>query len=206
MLDSQEIQTIFWDVGGVLLSNAWDHTERREALDRFGLDEAEFNLRHENLVDAFERGELSLNAYLDQTVFYAPRSFSKEEFKKVMFRLSQPRAAALKLAEELASTGKYFMATLNNESRELNEYRIQTFKLRDIFRIFVSSCYVGKRKPDEAIYRLALDITQTPPAQCCFIDDRAENLESPSRLGMRTIQMEGPERLRERLAALGVNA
>lgn len=206
MEDSHVVRTIFWDIGGVLLSNAWDHTERREALNHFGLDEAEFNIRHEKLVDAFELGHLSLNDYLDQTVFYTPRTFSKEEFKSTMFRLSQPKPAALKLAGELAASGKYFMATLNNESRELNQYRIQTFKLRDIFRIFISSCYVGKRKPDEAIYRLALDISQTPAEQCCFIDDRAENLESPSRLGIKTIQMEGAELLRERLAALGINA
>lgn len=205
LADSQVIRTIFWDVGGVLLSNAWDHTERQEALHRFGLNEAEFNIRHAKLVEAFERGELSLDDYLDQTVFYAPRTFSKEEFKNTMFGLSQPRPAALQLAGELAASGRYFMATLNNESRELNEYRIATFGLRSIFRLFVSSCYVGKRKPDEAVYKLALDITQTPARQCCFIDDRSQNLEAPSRLGIKVIQMEGADKLRERLAALGVN-
>jgi len=187
------------------LSNAWDHTERREALHQFGLNQAEFNIRHEKLADVFERGQLSLDDYLDQTVFYAPRAFSKEEFKGTMFGLSQPRPPALQLARELTASGRYFMATLNNESRELNEYRITTFGLRSVFRLFVSSCYVGKRKPDEAIYKLALDITQTPAGQCCFIDDRQENLEAPSRLGVKVIQMEGADKLRERLAALGVN-
>ncbi|MGA2694457.1 MAG: HAD family phosphatase [Terriglobales bacterium] len=206
MANSQGIDTILWDVGGVLLSNAWDHAERHDALARFGLNEADFNTRHEPLVDSFERGELSLDDYLDQTVFYTRRPFNKEEFKRAMFALSQPNPDALQLARGLASSGKFLMATLNNESRELNEYRIQTFGLRDMFGLFVSSCYVGKRKPDEAIYRLALDITQKVAAQCCFIDDRAQNLQAPSRLGMKVIQMEGAAQLRERLAALGVKS
>jgi putative hydrolase of the HAD superfamily len=204
LADSQVIDTIFWDVGGVLLTNAWDHSERHEALSHFGMNEADFNPRHEPLVDSFERGELSLDDYLDQTVFYVRRAFSKEDFKSAMFALSQPKTDALQIARDLAASGKFVMATLNNESRELNNYRIETFGLRDIFSLFVSSCYVGKRKPDEAIYRLALDITQKPAAQCCFIDDRAHNLEAPARLGMKVIQMEGAGQLRERLAALGV--
>jgi putative hydrolase of the HAD superfamily len=205
-VSSHVISTIFWDVGGVLLSNAWDHTERREALSHFALDETDFNVRHEKFVVLFERGELSLDDYLDQTVFYTPLTFTKEDFKRVMLPLSQPRPDALKLARELTESGKYLMATLNNESRELNEYRIKTFGLREIFSLFVSSCFVGLRKPDEAIYRLALEITQKPAAQCCFIDDRAQNLEAPARLGMKVIQMQSAEQLRQDLQALGITS
>jgi len=117
------IRAIFWDVGGVLLSNAWDHTQRSEALAHFQLDEQEFHDRHEMLVSSFERGKITLDEYLDRTVFYRPRSFSREEFRDFMYSLSQPIPGVLQFAQSLADSGKYFMGTINNESRELNDYR-----------------------------------------------------------------------------------
>ncbi len=203
-MPAQPITTLFWDVGGVLLNNAWDHNERRTALSRFHVDEAEFTPRHEQIVDAFEKGQVSLDQYLDQTIFFRPRSFSKEEFKDCMLHLSQPMTDSLAFAKELAHSGKYKMATLNNESRELNVYRIEKYGFVEIFSLFVSSCFVAQRKPGEAIYRTALDLTQSAPSQCCFIDDRAENLKAPAQLGMKVIQMEGTEKLRQSLQMIGV--
>jgi putative hydrolase of the HAD superfamily len=199
-----QIQAIFWDVGGVLLTNAWDHTERAAALEHFRLDEKEFHARHEMVVSSFERGEMSLDEYLDRTVFYKDRPFTREQFRDYMFSLSKPMPEVLAFARELAASGKYFMGTINNESRELNLLRIEKFGLRNIFRVFVSSCFVGLRKPESGIYRLAIEITQIDPKQCCFIDDRALNLECAAKLGMRTIQMQTLEQLREELGKMGV--
>jgi putative hydrolase of the HAD superfamily len=201
-----EIHAIFWDVGGVLLTNAWDHSERASALERFHLDEKEFAPRHEMVVSSFERGKITLDEYLDRTVFYRDRPFTREAFRDYMFSLSQPIPEVLACARALAGSGKYFMGTINNESRELNLHRIEKFGLREIFRLFVSSCFVGLRKPESGIYRLAIEITQFNPEECCFIDDRAANLECPAKLGMHTIQMQTPEQLREELGKLGVGA
>jgi putative hydrolase of the HAD superfamily len=201
------ISAIFWDVGGVLLSNAWDHEQRQQALKQFGLndeDEAEFESRHETLVSSFERSKITLQDYLERTIFYRPRPFTIEAFTQHMFSLSQPYPDTLQLARELAGSGKYVMFTLNNESKELNLFRIQTFGLREIFSLFVSSCFVGLRKPEEGIYRLALEITQRPSEECCFIDDRPLNLDSAAKLGMHVIQMKTAEQLRADLHKLGV--
>jgi putative hydrolase of the HAD superfamily len=200
------IRAIFWDVGGVLLTNAWDHTERLAALEHFHLDEEEFRGRHEMVVSSFERGKISLDEYLDRTVFYRNRPFTREQFREYMFSLSQPRPEVLVFARALADSGKYFMGTINNESRELNLNRIEKFGLREIFRLFVSSCFVGLRKPESGIYRLALEITQINPEECCFIDDRALNLECAVKLGMRTIQMQTLNQLQGDLGKLGVMA
>ncbi len=172
------IRAVFWDIGGVLLSNAWDHTQRSAALSHFQLDEAEFHDRHDMLVSSFERGKLTLDEYLDRTVFYRPRPFTRDAFRDFMYSLSQPIPGVLPFAQSLTDSGKYFMGTINNESRELNDHRIEKFGLRNIFRVFVSSCFVGLRKPERDIYRIALEITQTPAEECCFVDDRALNLES----------------------------
>jgi len=198
------ISAIFWDVGGVLLTNGWDRAQREKALEQFHLDREEFNDRHEMLVSSFERGKISLDDYLDRTIFYRSRPFTRDEFRQFMFDLSQPKSDELALAQELSRSGKYLMSTINNESRELNLYRIEKFGLREIFDIFISSCFVGLRKPEKDIYRLALEVTQKAPAQCCFIDDRDLNLESAEKLGMQTIRMQTAEQLRQELRKLGV--
>jgi len=197
------IRTLFWDVGGVLLTNAWDHEERDRAVAKFQLPKADFETRHKEVVPAFEEGKVTLDQYLDRTVFYQPKKFSKEEFKNYMFSLSQPKAEVLEFARALAS--QCLMAAINNESREMNDYRINHFGLTRIFDLFVSSCYVGMRKPDEKIYRLALDLIQTAPDECCFIDDRPPNIEGAAKVGMRTVLMRDPAQLKKDLQALGVS-
>lgn len=198
------IRALLWDIGGVLLSNAWDHTERDLVVERFLLSKPEFEARHKELVGGFEEGRLSLDEYLERTVFYQPRTFSREEFKQFIFSLSRPKPQSLEVARALS--GKYFMATINNESRELNQYRIQKFELAEIFDVFVSSCFVGLRKPDERIYRLALDLTQNLPQECIFIDDRQENLVGAEKVGIKTVLMKDAQQLRRDLQALGIEA
>jgi len=200
-----QISALFWDVGGVLLTNAWDHEQRERALSEFGLDKEEFDDRHEMVVSSFERGNITLDEYLARTIFYRPRRFTEEEFVRFMWSLSQPNKEALALARELAKSCRYVMATINNESKELNLFRIKTFGLREIFAMFVSSCFVGLRKPEDGIYRLALDLTQKAPEECCFVDDRDLNLESAARLGMRTVRMENASQLRTDLEKVGVH-
>jgi FMN phosphatase YigB (HAD superfamily) len=130
------IRALFWDVGGVLLTNAWDRTERAKALEHFHLDEEEFHDRHEMVVSSFERGKITLDEYLDRTVFYRPRPFDREAFRDYMFSLSQPFPDVLAFAQTLTDSNKYFMGTINNESRELNNQRIESL---DCGRSFVFS-------------------------------------------------------------------
>lgn len=200
------IRALFWDVGGVLLTNAWDHTQRSATLEHFGLDEEEFHDRHELVVSSFERGKITLDEYLDRTVFYRTRPFTRDAFRDFLFSLSQPLPGSLEFAQSLTDSGKYFMGTINNESRELNDYRIEKFGMRKIFRVFFSSCFVGLRKPERDIYRLALETTQIPAEACCFIDDRALNLECAAKLGMQTIEMQGLDQLRADLKRLNVTS
>ena len=200
------IRALFWDVGGVLLSNAWDRHERAKAIAHFHLDPDEFQARHEMVVSSFERGKITLDEYLERTVFYRERPFTRDDFRDFMFSLSQPFPENLAFAQSLADSRRYFMSTINNESRELNDYRIDKFGLCKIFQLFVSSCFVGLRKPERDIYRLALEITKIPPQECCFIDDRALNLECAQQMGMHTIEMKGLDWLRAELAKLGVRA
>jgi putative hydrolase of the HAD superfamily len=198
-----EIRALFWDVGGVLLTNAWDHEERNFAIEQFHLDKDEVESRHKLCVRPFEEGRLSLDEYLQQTVFSQPRTFSPEEFKQYMFSLSKPKPDVLEIARGLRD--RYLMATINNESRELNQYRIATFQLTEYFQIFVSSCFVGLRKPDERIYRLALDLTQRKAEECCFVDDRPVNVDAATKVGMRAILLRDAGQLKADFEKNGVD-
>ena len=199
------IRAIFWDVGGVLLTNAWDHTQRMQALERFQIDQKEFHDRHEMVVSSFERGKITLDEYLDRTVFFRPRSFTREEIRDAMFAQSEPLPGMLEFAQSLTNTGKYLMGTINNESRDLNYFRMEKFGLRKIFGLFFSSCFVGLRKPEAGIYRLALETTQIPAEESCFIDDRSINVEAAAQMGMRAIEMHTLDQLKEDLMKLAVS-
>ena len=199
-----QVTALFFDMGGVLLTNGWDRESRRAAAKKFDLDWDDFEDRHELLLHAFEVGELSLNEYLKRVVFYRERPFSRQEFIDFIYSQSQPMPETLAVLGRLAAMRKYLMGALNNESRDLNEYRIRQFDLRKYFDVFLSSCYLGVRKPDEAIYQLALSITQRAGKECVFIDDRGLNLECARELGMHTVQFEDAVQLETELKGLGV--
>jgi putative hydrolase of the HAD superfamily len=201
-----EVNTLFWDNGGVILTNGWDRGSRRLAVETFHLDYADFEDRHELMLNAFECGRATLTEYLQRTVFYRDRPFTMDEFKQFMFERSQAVPEPLTFLGELARTRRYHMAALNNESLEINEYRIRTFRLRDYFEAFFSSCYLGVRKPDRGIYSLALKITQRDPSECALIDDRGLNLECAREMGVHTIQFVNVAQLRDDLAQLGIQA
>jgi putative hydrolase of the HAD superfamily len=199
------ITTLFWDIGGVILTNGWDHNSRQQAAAAFHLNWQEFEESHDLSFPAFDSGLITLNEYLDRTIFHRPRSFSREEFIAFMFAQSKEYPETHAILRKLAAGGKYFIGAINNEPFELNEYRIKTFDLRKDFIVFFSSCYVRTRKPEELIFRIALEVTQRPPEQCVFIDDRAPNLESPRRLGMNTIHYQNAEQLRTELGKYSVD-
>lgn len=197
---------IFFDIGGVLLSNAWDTPTRDRAIETFRLDQQDFQTRHGMLKTAFETGRMTLDAYLQKTVFSKPRDFTPEVFRDFMFAQSKVLGETLEWVRHLAATGRFLLFTLNNESRELHEYRAGTFKLGKIFRAFFTSCYLGQVKPNEDIYLNALGISGRGRHEAIFIDDRPLNVEAALALGLHAIHYTGLDELRAELAEFGVTA
>jgi putative hydrolase of the HAD superfamily len=197
------ITHVFFDIGGVLGTNGWDR-EQRKAAQHFNLDLAELEDRHDESVATLEQGRIGLDEYLRCAIFYRPRSFDPEEFKQYMRAQSAPFPETIDLARTLARTGRYRLMTINNESAELNRYRLEHFGLRDIFITFFSSCWVGVLKPALRIYEVSLAMSQAEPEGSVFIDDRERNLEPARTLGMQTIRYTDALQLRQELASLGV--
>jgi putative hydrolase of the HAD superfamily len=196
---------ILFDVGGVLLTNGWDRCERSMVLDRFHMDRAEFEARHPEPNDAWERDAISAREYLDATVFYEPRSFTHDDFLEAIFSVSMPLPdGAFGILQELAASGKCMLGTLNNEAREPNEYRLGRFEIRKYVDVVLSSCYVGLRKPEPAMYRRALDILGRPGERVLLIDDREENVAGAEAAGMKGLKFDGAAKLRSDLESLNV--
>jgi len=205
MNPSSDITTLFLDIGGVLLTNGWDHNIRAHAAEKFGLDYEEMNERHHLTFDTYEAGKLSLDEYLNRIVFYQKRQFSHDEFKAFMYDQSQPFPEMIELMRELKTQYGLQVAAVSNEGRELTVYRVEQFKLGAFIDFFVSSCFVHYRKPDEDIYRIALDIAQARPEQVVYIDDRAMFVEVAQGLGIRGINHKDYESTKKALEAFGLS-
>ncbi|MCW3126272.1 MAG: hydrolase [Bacteroidetes bacterium] len=171
-MKTDKIKTLFLDIGGVVLTNGWDHISRQKAVEHFGLDAAVFEKKHQLTFDTYELGKISFDAYLDNLLFYEKRPFSKEDFRKFIFAQSIELPGAMDFFKQLKKEHNLKVAAVSNEPREINAYRIKTFDLSSLFDFYISSCYIGIRKPDPDIFRLACDVSATAPAEVLYIDDR----------------------------------
>jgi len=200
----KQIKALFTDVGGVILTNGWDSAERKKAAEQFHLDLTEVDKRHHLTFDTYEIGKLSLDDYLERIVFYEPRTFSRDDFKTFVFAQSKPFPEMIELIRQTKSRNSLKLAVVSNEGRELTEYRIRQFGLAEFVDFFVSSCFVHFRKPDTDIFRMAIDLAQTPPAQTVYLDDRPLFVEVARTLGLRAIHHTSYEETKRAFAELGL--
>ncbi len=194
---------LFFDIGGVLGTNGWDADARAAARDHFGI-ESEAEDRHEEVLGDWEIGLLDFEEYLDVTVFYRSRPFSRQEFTAYMLAQSTPDQAAISLVRRLREGRRHILMTMNNESELLNVHRIRTFELRGCFDAFLSSCWLGVRKPARRFFLRGLALAQADPARSLFVDDRRQNLSPAAALGMQTVHFRGAGELEGKLGELGL--
>jgi putative hydrolase of the HAD superfamily len=200
-----EIRAIYWDIGGVLLTNGWDHEERARVLAQFGIPREEYESRHPDANDRWEKGELSDEEFLKETVFFKERNFTPADFIRAVRAQSKwLPGGARNVITALRQRNSVKMAMLNNESGSLNDFRIATFGLTEFFDAFFCSAYVGMRKPDPRMFRAGAAMLHFEPEECAFVDDRENNCAAAAEVGMHAIQYKGEEALREALSSLGV--
>jgi putative hydrolase of the HAD superfamily len=203
MRKTPAITCVFVDVGGVLLTNGWDHHARRRAVAKFKLNWAEMEERHRLVFEIHEEGKLTFEEYLSLVVFYEKRPFTRAQFRRFMCEQSKPYPDMIALLGQLKARGLK-IAIVSNESLELNAYRIRTFELAKFVDSFISSCFVHLRKPDANIFRLALDITQTPADRVLYIENTPMFVQIAEGLGIKSILHTDCESTRAQLVSLGV--
>jgi|SRR6185437_1954998 len=201
-MKKNKITTLFLDIGGVLLSDGWGHEFRQLAAKKFHLDLDELEERHKIMFVTYEEGKITLEDYLNRVVFYKKRDFSFNEFRDFMFSLTTPYPDMIAFIKKLKEQYGLKIVAVSNEARELNAYRIHTFKLNEIFDFFVSSCYVHVRKPDTAIFKLALDTARVTAAEIVYIDDVKIFTDIATDLGIKSIQHIDWQTTSEALAAM----
>jgi len=184
MMENTETKILFFDIGGVLLTNGWGHDSRKLAAEKFGLDYEELNTLHNYVFNIFEIGNMTLDEYLDTVVFNHPRDFPREDFKEFVYSRSKELPGLLEWMKEWKKECGFRVISINNEGKELNTYRVKKFKLHQCFDAFVSSCDVKMRKPDPNIFLLALGVAQARPEQCYYFDDRIFQVETAKKLGI----------------------
>jgi len=198
------ITALFLDIGGVLLTNGWDHLARRRAAKHFKLEWAEMEERHALTFETHEEGKLTFEEYLGRVVFYQKRPFTRAQFRRFMFAQSKPYPEMIALFAQLKAQHRLKITVVSNEAREVNAYRIRKFKLDRLVDSFISSCFVHLRKPDAEIYRLALDISQAPARQVVYIENTPMFVQVAEGLGIRSILHTDYESTRAKLASLGL--
>jgi putative hydrolase of the HAD superfamily len=181
------ITTLFLDIGGVLLTDGWDHHARKRAATNFKLEFTEMEAQHHLTFDTYEEGKLTLEEYLGRVIFYQERPFTRAQFREFMFAQSKPYPEMLELIRQLKARHGLKLVVVSNEARELNLHRICKFKLDTFVDAFVSSCFVHVRKPDADIFRLALDISQVPVRQVVYIENTPMFVQIAEGLGIRSI-------------------
>jgi putative hydrolase of the HAD superfamily len=204
MRKNNPITTLFLDIGGVLLTDGWDHHARRRAAKRFKLNWAEMEARHELNFETHEEDKITFQEYLDRVVFWEKRPFTRAEFRQFMLEQSKPFPEMIELVRHLKAKYGLKVIVVSNESRELNAHRINTFKLAGFVDAFISSCFVRLRKPDADIFKLALDIAQTPARQIVYIENTAMFVQVAESLRIRSILHTRYKSTRAKLAAFGL--
>ena len=203
-MEKEEIFSLFLDIGGVLLTNGWDRTLRQRAAREFDLDEEEMNERHHLTFDTYEEGKLSLDQYLSRVVFHRRRSFSRDDFRNFMMAQSKPIPEMIGLISTLKKKHGLKIAAVSNEGRELTIHRVRSFNLDRFIDFFICSSFVHLRKPDEDMYRLALDCAQVPAENAVYIDDRLMFVQVAGAMGIKGLHHKDFESTRAALADLGL--
>jgi putative hydrolase of the HAD superfamily len=204
MKNALPITTLFLDIGGVLLNNGWDHIARRRVAEHFKLEWAELEERHALTFEIHEEGKITFEEYLGLVVFYKKRPFTRAQFRRFMCALSKPYPEMIELVGQLKVQRRLKIAVVSNEAREVNAYRIRKFKLAGFVDFFISSCFVHLRKPDADIFRLALDIVQTPARQVIYIENTPMFVQVAEGLGIRSILHTDYKSTRAKLASFGL--
>lgn len=181
------VTTLFLDIGGVLLTDGWGREARKMAAENFNLNLPEMEERHHLTFETFEEGQLTLNEYLGLVVFDKKRPFTQDQFREFMLAQSKPYPKMIEFVTLLKARHRLKIAVVSNEARELNAHRIHKFKLTEFVDFFVSSCFVHLRKPDPNIFRLALDIAQSPVEEVVYIENTPMFVQIAESLGIRSI-------------------
>jgi putative hydrolase of the HAD superfamily len=189
-----DIDAALFDFGGVLVhegsvndfARLAPHADPAEVL-RHAI--GPYHEDHDHPWHRVERGELDMAEWYTLTVaalaeagidVVIPTSGS------VLFTPNEPVVEAVR--EVRAAGGR--TAVVTNNVRELSHTWRPVLPLDELFDTIVDSCEVGLRKPNPAIYLLAVERLGVAPERAVLLDDIESNLRGAEAAGLRAIHVE----------------
>jgi putative hydrolase of the HAD superfamily len=195
---------LYSDIGGVLGTNGWDTDLRRRLCEHFAIDFEEIESKHHLMFDSYERGYLTMNDYLRYVFFDRSRPFTVADVREFTFSQSVAWPTNIAFFNNIKQRNALKVGLISNEGEGITEHRVGKFGLRDLADFIIVSHYVHMRKPDKAIWHLALNIAQATPGEAIYIDDRNMFANVAREIGFTAIHHTSLENTRDRLAALGL--
>ena len=197
------INTIFFDIGGVLLNIFPDRTIKY--LSKIsGLTEDEITDSFpEEAHNQYERGEISGTDFYEAVVNKLPTSsqITETEFWKAWSMLVGDETEVVTIMNRLSENYAIWLLSNTNPYHILEEER---FKLFDKIVGGIYSFEAGSRKPESAIYQKALETAGVKAEESLFIDDLIENVDAARSLNFNAIHFKSSEDLIQQFSTFGV--
>jgi epoxide hydrolase-like predicted phosphatase len=196
------VQAVLYDFGGVFTVSPF--TAAQQAADELGLDmelalELCFGPYHEDTDHPWhrlERGEIPLETARAELIEQAAaRGIDMDPFT-MLARLARPdnqRDAVVARARAIRAAGVRTALVTNNIAEFGDAWRGMV-PVDELFETIVDSCHARVRKPNPAIFELALSVLGVRADQAAFLDDHPANVAAAELLGMAGIVV-GDDRL-----------
>jgi putative hydrolase of the HAD superfamily len=192
-ISMKNVQTIIFDLGGVIINTKTDKEWLEEDLlpnfDKAALEK----LFIENFFKHFETGVISTPEFIRIMKTIAvdkEKSVDKirEHWNGILLDIPQER---IDLLHSLKNKYRLILSSNTNaiHLEEIQKYMGAKFG-EDVLENTFHKCYyshkMGIRKPHKEYFEMILEKEKLTAANCLFLDDRPENLVEPSKLGIPT--------------------
>ena len=194
------IKAIFFDLGNVLLDIDWSMI-LKDLLGKTGLKREEIGPRFMNAgFEEYELGHLSTETFFGNLKNSLGYLGDVKELVRICTEIFVPISENINLAHELRR--RYRLGIISNTNAAHVAWFTKKYDMFDMFDVRIYSNEVHLRKPNRAIYELALEAFDVAATESVFIDDLEENTVAAAQLGMRAIQFGPDTSLRHALSDL----
>ena len=190
----QKIETIIFDLGGVILNIDYNLTSK--AFAKAGVknfDEMYSQAEADDLFRHLEAGKISEDSFYKELNKKAGLNLSAKEIEKAWnSMLLTFREESLEFLKKISSRYKIFLLSNTNhihlkELENIYHHKPREFAFEKYFNKAYYSCEMGLRKPNRDIYDFVLQENNLDPEKTLFIDDSIQNVEAAKLSGLQTI-------------------
>ena len=194
-------KAVIFDLGGVVVASPepiFHGFERQQGLDRGSLVDTILSTGESGCFARMERGEITVQEFAapfaEEYAAHTGRRVAQEEMAVFASALSdiaklQPREEVTECFAELKRRGLKVCILTNNFLHSDGSTVFPSAPISNV-DVVVQSCLERLKKPDPAIYDLALKRLGVWPEEAVFLDDLGPNLKSAKEMGMATIKVD----------------